>query len=80
VVVLVVLLVVWCCGVRAVVVWCCTEVIWGWWSLVLLVSGVKGSLELLFLELCFFGVWCRLLGWLFELVQGGCVALVQCNV
>ena len=45
-VVLVVLLVVWCCGVRAVVVWCCIEVIWGWWSLVLLVSGVKGSLEL----------------------------------
>ncbi len=45
-VVLVVLLVVWCCSVRAVVVWCCIEVIWGWWSLVLLVSGVQGSLEL----------------------------------
>ena len=28
-----------------------------------------------------FWVWCCLvLGWLFELVLGGCVALVQCNV
>ena len=38
-VVLVELLVVWCCGGRAVVVWCCIEVIWGWWSLELFVSG-----------------------------------------
>ena len=68
------------------------------WSLVLLVSGVKGSPELVGSErgsikacdvfglplvalLLFFGVWCiASWGCLFELVLGGSLALVQCNV
>ncbi len=61
-VVLVVLLVVWWCGVRAAAVWCCIEVIWGWWSLVLLVSGVKRvSGAVCFWSFVFSGcgvVWC----------------------